>query len=62
MFGSALERICVELRHLHHSDIDEIEEGFAKGQKGSSTMPHKKNPIATENLSAWRESFAHIIK
>ena len=51
MFGSALERICVELRHLHHSDIDEIEEGFAKGQKGSSTMPHKKNPIATENLS-----------
>lgn len=51
MFGSALERLCVELRHLHHSDIDEIEEGFAKGQKGSSTMPHKKNPIATENLS-----------
>ncbi|MGB0452862.1 MAG: adenylosuccinate lyase [Bacteriovoracaceae bacterium] len=51
LFGAALERICVELRHLHHSDIDEIEEGFSKKQKGSSTMPHKKNPIATENLT-----------
>lgn len=51
LFASALERICVEIRHLHHSDIDEVEEGFTKGQKGSSIMPHKKNPIATENLS-----------
>lgn len=47
----AIERICIEIRHLHHSDVAEVSEGFAKGQKGSSTMPHKKNPISTENLS-----------
>ena len=51
LVGCAIERICVEIRHLHHSDIAEISEGFSKGQKGSSTMPHKKNPIAAENLS-----------
>ncbi|MCK5072591.1 MAG: adenylosuccinate lyase [Bacteriovoracaceae bacterium] len=51
LIGSSLERICVELRHLHRSDVNEISEGFSKGQKGSSTMPHKKNPISSENLS-----------
>ncbi len=49
--ASAIERLCVEIRHLHHSDIQEVHEGFSKGQKGSSTMPHKKNPISGENLS-----------
>jgi adenylosuccinate lyase len=49
--ASALERLAVELRHLHHSDISEIHEGFKKGQKGSSTMPHKKNPISSENIT-----------
>lgn len=49
--ASALERLAVEIRHLHRSEVDELHEGFAKGQKGSSTMPHKKNPIATENLT-----------
>ena len=49
--ASAIERIAVEIRHLHHSDIGEVYEGFAKGQKGSSTMPHKKNPISGENLT-----------
>ena len=49
--GSAIERISVEIRHLHRSDVGEIHEGFAKGQKGSSTMPHKKNPISGENLT-----------
>ncbi len=47
----ALERLAVEIRHLHHSDIGEVHEGFAKGQKGSSTMPHKKNPISSENIT-----------
>ncbi|MDH4469132.1 MAG: adenylosuccinate lyase [Bacteriovoracaceae bacterium] len=56
--ASALERMSVELRQLHQSDVGEIEEGFAAGQKGSSTMPHKKNPIAAENLSG----IARIIK
>ncbi|MFT6633565.1 MAG: adenylosuccinate lyase [Bacteriovoracaceae bacterium] len=49
--ASAIERISTEIRHLHHSDIGEVHEGFAKGQKGSSTMPHKKNPISGENLT-----------
>lgn len=51
LIGSAIERFAVEIRHLHRSDVFELHEGFAKGQKGSSTMPHKKNPISAENLS-----------
>jgi adenylosuccinate lyase len=49
--AAALERLAVEIRHLHHSDIAEVHEGFKAGQKGSSTMPHKKNPIASENIT-----------
>ena len=51
LLASALERMAVEFRLLHHSDLAEIHEGFKKGQKGSSTMPHKKNPISSENIS-----------
>jgi adenylosuccinate lyase len=51
LIGSAIERISVEIRHLHRSDVNELHEGFSKGQKGSSTMPHKKNPISGENLT-----------
>jgi adenylosuccinate lyase len=51
LIGSLLERMAVEFRLLQHSDIDEVKEGFSKGQKGSSTMPHKKNPISSENIS-----------
>lgn len=51
LFGSAIERLSVELRHLQRSEVGEIVEGFKKGQKGSSAMPHKKNPISAENLS-----------
>jgi adenylosuccinate lyase len=51
LIGSLFERIATELRLLQHSDIDEVKEGFSKGQKGSSTMPHKKNPISSENIS-----------
>lgn len=49
--AQAIERISVEIRHLHHSDINELHEGFTSGQKGSSIMPHKKNPISGENLT-----------
>ncbi len=49
--ADAIERIAVEIRHLHRSDVGEVAEGFKKGQKGSSTMPHKKNPVSGENLS-----------
>lgn len=51
LLANAIERLAVEIRHLHHSDVGEVAEGFRKGQKGSSTMPHKKNPISTENLT-----------
>jgi adenylosuccinate lyase len=51
MIANAIERLCVEIRHLHRSEVGELSEGFAQGQKGSSTMPHKKNPIAAENLT-----------
>jgi adenylosuccinate lyase len=51
LIGSLLERMAIELRLLQHSDIDEVREGFSKGQKGSSTMPHKKNPISSENIT-----------
>lgn len=51
MLASALENLAIEIRHLHHSDINEVYEGFSKGQKGSSTMPHKKNPISAENIT-----------
>lgn len=49
--ASLFERMATEFRLLQHSDIDEVREGFSKGQKGSSTMPHKKNPISSENIT-----------
>ncbi len=49
--GGSMERIAVELRHLQRSEVDEVEEDFTKGQKGSSAMPHKKNPISSENIT-----------
>lgn len=49
--GSALERLAVELRHLQRTEVSEVVEGFTPGQKGSSAMPHKKNPISAENIT-----------
>ena len=46
-----MERIAVEIRHLQRTEVLEAEEFFSKGQKGSSAMPHKRNPILSENLS-----------
>ena len=51
LMAGGVERLCVELRHLQRTEVREIEEGFSKGQKGSSAMPHKKNPISAENMS-----------
>lgn len=51
LLGTGLERLAVELRHLQRSDVAEVTEGFTKGQKGSSAMPHKKNPISAENIT-----------
>lgn len=50
VMGGGIERLSVELRHLQRTEVLEAEEGFGKGQKGSSAMPHKKNPISAENL------------
>jgi adenylosuccinate lyase len=49
--GGTIERCCVEIRHLQRTEVREAEENFTKGQKGSSAMPHKRNPILSENLS-----------
>jgi adenylosuccinate lyase len=49
--GASLERIAVEIRHLQRSEVAEAEEPFSEGQKGSSAMPHKRNPILSENVT-----------
>jgi adenylosuccinate lyase len=51
ILAGTLEKIAVEIRHLQRTEVLEAEEPFAKGQKGSSAMPHKKNPIGCENIS-----------
>ncbi len=50
LIGAALERMATEIRHLQRTEVLEVEEPFSKGQKGSSAMPHKRNPIASENI------------
>jgi adenylosuccinate lyase len=50
ILSSTLEKIATEIRNLSRSEIQEVEEGFSKGQKGSSAMPQKRNPIASENI------------
>jgi adenylosuccinate lyase len=49
--GASVEMMATEIRHLQRTEVREAEEGFKAGQKGSSAMPHKRNPIRTENLS-----------
>jgi adenylosuccinate lyase len=51
LIASSIERIAVEIRHLQRTEVLEAEEYFSEGQKGSSAMPHKRNPILTENLT-----------
>lgn len=51
LVGASLERFATELRHLQRSEVAEVGEAFASGQKGSSSMPHKRNPIAAENIT-----------
>ena len=51
VIASSVERLSVEIRHLQRTEVLEVEEYFAPGQKGSSAMPHKRNPILTENLT-----------
>ena len=51
VIASSIERIAVEIRHLQRTEVAEAEEFFAAGQKGSSAMPHKRNPVLSENLT-----------
>ncbi|MEE9314586.1 MAG: adenylosuccinate lyase [Rhizobiaceae bacterium] len=51
VIASSIERLSTEIRHLQRTEVLEVEEYFAPGQKGSSAMPHKRNPILTENLT-----------
>ncbi len=51
LIASSIENLAVEIRHLHRSEVREVEEFFSKDQKGSSAMPHKKNPVLSENLT-----------
>ena len=51
LIGSSMEKIAVEIRHLQRTEVRELEEFFRKGQKGSSAMPHKRNPISSENIA-----------
>ncbi|MGC2854518.1 adenylosuccinate lyase [Novispirillum sp. DQ9] len=51
VIASSIERVATEIRHLQRTEVREAEEFFSKGQKGSSAMPHKRNPILTENLT-----------
>jgi adenylosuccinate lyase len=51
IIASSMERIAIEVRHLQRTEVLEAEEQFTKGQKGSSAMPHKRNPILSENLT-----------
>ena len=58
LIASAIEQCVIEIRHLQRTEVLEAEESFKKGQKGSSAMPHKKNPISSENLSG----LARVVK
>src|SRR5207248_6226960 len=49
--GAGLERLAVEIRHLQRTEVREVEEPFRSGQKGSSAMPHKRNPIVSERVT-----------
>jgi adenylosuccinate lyase len=51
VIASSLERLATEIRHLQRTEVMEAEEHFAEGQKGSSSMPHKRNPVASENIT-----------
>jgi adenylosuccinate lyase len=51
IIGASLEKIAIEIRHLQRTEVLEVEEFFSKGQKGSSAMPHKRNPIISERIT-----------
>ena len=55
IIASSAERLATEIRHLQRTEVLEAEEYFSSGQKGSSAMPHKRNPVLTENITGLQE-------
>ena len=53
LVGANVEKVALEIRHLQRTEVWEAEEMFAAGQKGSSAMPHKRNPISRKTSAAW---------
>ena len=51
MCATTAERLAVEIRHLARTEVGEVQEAFGRGQKGSSAMPHKRNPVLSENIT-----------
>ena len=51
LIGASIERMATEIRHLQRSEVSEVSESFGRGQKGSSAMPHKRNPILSERMT-----------
>lgn len=51
VLAGSIDKVATEIRHLQRTEVSEVEESFSKGQKGSSAMPHKRNPVGSENLS-----------
>ncbi len=51
IIAASIEKIAIQIRHLQRTEVREVEEAFSKGQKGSSAMPHKRNPIGSENIT-----------
>lgn len=59
LIGATIERLAVEIRHLSRSEVREVSEPFGEKQKGSSAMPHKKNPIGSENMTGMARLLRH---
>ena len=62
IFGGTLERLALEVRHLQRTEVLEALEPFKKGQKGSSAMPHKKNPILCERVCGMSQTLSHAAR
>ena len=58
VIASSIENVAIEIRHMQRTEVLEAEEFFSPGQKGSSAMPHKRNPVLTENLTGPRPAGA----
>ena len=61
IIAGSIERVSIEIRHLQRTEVYEVQEFFSKNQKGSSAMPHKKNPILSENLTGLARMIRSVV-